>query len=117
LWEMSWRWVEIAAFPAEPIAQAAAPTRAQFEADMLRLMRGADVQAAATRLSDLCARMAAHLSDIPSRTLWQLASAFYEGLAADRIARDVYSKRLSSRLLAQFGRGQKGEGAVSERLG
>ncbi len=66
-----------------------------------------------TRLSDLCAGLAAGAAaDAAVRSLWQLAAAVFEALAHERLPSDVFSKRLASRLLALLRSMQRGDGRV-----
>ena len=48
--------------------------------------------------------------------LWSVAAAFFEAQAQGRLSADVYSKRLTSRLLAQVRLAERGQADVSDRL-
>ncbi|HEU5294119.1 MAG TPA: Hpt domain-containing protein [Burkholderiaceae bacterium] len=92
--------------------RADADAQTQLETETLALMRGRDA-GAPQRMSDLLAALAAGAKDRLT-TLWQLASAVYEGQAKGLLKSDLYGKRLASRLLAQL---RAGEGAdPSDRL-
>lgn len=116
LWPVDWQWREL---PADPSAQALQPdtaTQAAIEAQLLPLMRAADPAPTAGRVSDICAGLGAGASQRQITTLWKLASAVFEAQAHGLLGFDVFSKRVASRLLAQFRIIARGESEVSERL-
>jgi chemosensory pili system protein ChpA (sensor histidine kinase/response regulator) len=100
LWSIDWDWRDLRP---EPVAGRAADAQARvdYEILLLALMRG-DAQAAPARASDLFAALAAGAGASDLRALWQLAAAFFEGQAQGLVRRDVYTKRVASRLLAQL---------------
>ncbi|HEX2009836.1 MAG TPA: Hpt domain-containing protein [Roseateles sp.] len=110
LWPQDFAWREL---PAEPGVRALSPdaARSAFESALLKQMRTPGPENAG-QLSELCAGLAAGLSDPHSRTLWQLAAAQFEAQALGLLRSDVYVKRLGSRLLSQLRAG----GAASPRL-
>ena len=81
---------------------------------MLALLRG-PVGPAATQMSQLFAGLAAGTGGKLSG-LWSVAAAFFEAQAQGRLSADVYSKRLTSRLLAQVRLAERGQADVSDRL-
>jgi chemosensory pili system protein ChpA (sensor histidine kinase/response regulator) len=91
-----------------------ADTRGRMEQCMLALLRG-PVGPAATQMSQLFAGLAAGASGKLSG-LWSVAAAFFEAQAQGRLSPDVYSKRLTSRLLAQVRLAERGQSDVSDRL-
>jgi len=91
-----------------------ADTRGRMEQCMLALLRG-PVGPAATQMSQLFAGLAAGASGKLSG-LWSVAAAFFEAQAQGRLSADVYSKRLTSRLLAQVRLAERGQVDVSDRL-
>jgi len=91
-----------------------ADTRGRMEQCMLALLRG-PVGPAATQMSQLFAGLAAGTSGKLSG-LWSVAAAFFEAQAQGRLSADVYSKRLTSRLLAQVRLAERGQSDVSDRL-
>src|ERR1700748_1590150 len=91
-----------------------ADTRGRMEQCMLALLRG-PVGPAATQMSQLFAGLAAGASGKLSG-LWSVAAAFFEAQAQGRLSADVYSKRLTSRLLAQVRLAERGQADVSDRL-
>jgi chemosensory pili system protein ChpA (sensor histidine kinase/response regulator) len=91
-----------------------ADTRGRMEQCMLALLRG-PVGPAATQMSQLFAGLAAGASG-KLAGLWSVAAAFFEAQAQGRLAADVYSKRLTSRLLAQVRLAERGQADVSDRL-
>jgi len=118
LWQFEWRWREL---PLDPTTRAmpAEAVRAPFEATLLKAMREsvASAQAAhAGALSDLCASLAAGLSQPRSQTLWRLAAAVFEAQALGLLSVDAFVKRLGSRLLSQLRAVGQGDAGVSERL-
>ncbi|NUZ07057.1 Hpt domain-containing protein [Piscinibacter koreensis] len=116
LWAADWRWRDL---PDDDTAQpraADAATRAELEAQLLGLMRGAAPTEAATRMSELCAGLGVTAADPQVRTFWSLAAAMFEAQGVGLLGFDVFSKRVASRLLAQFRILQRGDTDVSERL-
>ena len=116
LWNTPWRWLE---WPADRTAQARPPNaaaRAAIEKELLALMRAVDPRQAAGRLSDTFAGFAQAAKHPKVVTCWKLAAAVFEAQAHGLLGFDVYSKRLGSRLLAQFRSLARGEIDVSERL-
>jgi chemosensory pili system protein ChpA (sensor histidine kinase/response regulator) len=91
-----------------------ADTRGRMEQCMLALLRG-PVGPAATQMSQLFAGLAAGTGGRLAG-LWSVAAAFFEAQAQGRLAADVYSKRLTSRLLAQVRLAERGQADVSDRL-
>ena len=81
---------------------------------MLALLRG-PVGPAATQMSQLFAGLAAGATG-KLAGLWSVAAAFFEAQAQGRLSADVYSKRLTSRLLAQVRLAERGQADVSDRL-
>ncbi|WP_127996941.1 hybrid sensor histidine kinase/response regulator [Piscinibacter defluvii] len=116
LWNVDWRW---RALPADTGVQPRAiddATHHALEANMLGLMRSPQPLVAAARMSELTAGLGAAARETEVATLWKLAAAVYEANAQNLLAFDVFSKRLASRLLAQYRALEKGETQVSERL-
>ena len=116
LWPIDWRWRDL---PADEGLAAIAPspeTRDVLETQWLALMRGRQQQAAARRLSDLCAGLGAGADDPQVATLWRLAAAAFEAQAEGLLGFDLFTKRVASRLLPQLRMLERGESDVSERL-
>ena len=115
LWPHDWQWQ---ALPAEPdvLARGAdAAVMTEFESQALALMRK-PVPAVTQRLSDLSAGLAAGAEHAHTATLWRLAAGFFEAQSKGLLEPDLYSKRSTSRLLAQL-RSQQRDGSVAgERL-
>ncbi|MCM5678741.1 Hpt domain-containing protein [Schlegelella sp. S2-27] len=114
LWSVDWRWAELPAIGEVAERAADESTRQELERLLLSLMRGA--APAARQMSDLCAGLGAGPVSFQVATFWRLASAFFEGQAQGLLRSDVYTKRVASRILAQFGMLARGESAVSDRL-
>jgi chemosensory pili system protein ChpA (sensor histidine kinase/response regulator) len=91
-----------------------ADTRGRMEQCMLALLRG-PAGPAGSQMSQLFAGLAAGTSGRLSG-LWSLAAAFFEAQAQGRLPSDVYSKRLTSRLLAQVRLAERGQADISDRL-
>ncbi|HEY9064582.1 MAG TPA: Hpt domain-containing protein [Burkholderiaceae bacterium] len=115
LWTLDWRWRELPTDPKAAPRLADEATQAALEAQLLALMRPATARSAAARMSDLCAELGAGAQGHVA-TLWKLASAVFEAQAHGLLGFDVFSKRVASRLLAQFRILERGDSEVSERL-
>jgi chemosensory pili system protein ChpA (sensor histidine kinase/response regulator) len=116
LWPVDWHWRDLPADPSAHPLQPDATTQAAIESQLLPLMRAADPAPTAGRMSDICAGLGAGAAQPHVVTLWKLASAVFEAQAHGLLGFDVFSKRVASRLLAQFRIIARGEGEVSERL-
>ncbi|GIX23286.1 MAG: hypothetical protein KatS3mg122_0517 [Caldimonas sp.] len=116
LWSVDWHWTEVADVAGVGPRSPDATTRGELEALLLTLMRGRSTARTAQRMSDLCAGLGHSAPTMHAATFWRLAAAFFEALAQGLLPLDVYSKRVASRILAQFGMIERGESAVSERL-
>ena len=114
LWSVDWSWHDVPGDATAPIAAHGAAV-SNFESQLLTLMRSTSAQAAA-QMSDMCAGLANGAADGQGATLWRLASAFFEAQAQGLFQADVFSKRVTSRLLAQLRALERGEAEVSERL-
>ncbi|QAZ38940.1 hybrid sensor histidine kinase/response regulator [Methylibium sp. Pch-M] len=115
LWPQDWQWHVVPTEPGVAPRGADAAIVAEFESQVLTLMRkpGVDVT---QRLSDLSAGLAVGSEQSQTRTLWQLAAAFFEAQSVGLLVPDVYAKRMTSRLLAQLRSQQRGDLAAGERL-
>lgn len=113
LWGREWQWHELPADPGAVAREVDADTMNRVEAELLPLMRG-PAPAAAQRMSDLFAGIAAGATDRRATTLWQLAAAYFEAQARNLLPTDVYGKRVASRLLAQLRAGPQAD--PSDRL-
>ena len=116
LWAMDWRWREIETDPDVLPRSADLGVRAQMEGYLLQLMRGTQALTAAARMSEICAGLAAGSSHPQVRTFWNLAGAVFEAQHHGLLGFDIFTKRVASRLLAQFRILQRGDSDVSERL-
>lgn len=103
-----WTWVDgtrvdnaaRAALKAEPLAYVPA-LRSRMDTALLQMVK-AGGGAAALPLRDITLGLAAGETQLPRRAFWQLASAYFEALALELIAADVYVKRTASRVLLQY---------------
>ncbi|TXC65414.1 hypothetical protein FSC37_02800 [Piscinibacter aquaticus] len=93
-----------------------AATRTAMEGHLLGIMRTPQPTLAAARMSEGCAGLGAASADPQVATLWKLASAVFEAQAQGLLGFDVFSKRVASRLLAQYRVLERGQNEVSERL-
>ncbi len=123
LWQMEWQWRELVADPSASPRASDDEARSAMETLMLALMRHSGTAAAQgtlARMSDLCADLGAGARELPRgqqlATFWQLAAAVLEAQAGGLLASDVYTKRLSSRLLAQLRMSMRGQSELSDRL-
>ena len=114
LWPQPWRWLVL---PVDSSARplAAVVVRGPFESTLLKQMREPNV-AYARALSELCAALAAGLTEPHSKTLWQLAAALFQAQAMELLNTDAFTKRLGSRLLSQLRVVAQGDAGVAERL-
>ncbi|MGZ8260747.1 MAG: Hpt domain-containing protein, partial [Caldimonas sp.] len=116
LWPVDWRWREVAS-DADVVARQPDPTvRAEFENQLLALMRGTQALTAAARIGDLCAGLAGGSAHPQVRTFWNLAAGMFEAQHHGLLGFDVFTKRVASRLLAQLRLLERGNSDVSERL-
>ena len=116
LWPIDWQWRDLPADPSAQPLQHDAATQAAIEAQLLPLMRSADPAPTAGRMSDISAGLGAGSPQPQISALWKLASAVFEAQAHGLLGFDVFSKRVASRLLAQYRIIARGESEVSERL-
>ena len=79
-------------------------------------MRGTQALTAAAKMSEICAGLGAGSAHPQVRTFWNLAAAMFEAQHHGLLGFDVFTKRVASRLLAQFRLLQRGDSDVSERL-
>ena len=116
LWAMDWQWRDLPADPKAVARQPDAATHAALEALLLAMMRAANPLAVAERMSDICAGLGAGAAQAQTGNFWKLASAVFEAQAQSLLGFDVFSKRVASRLLAQYRILERGESELSERL-
>ena len=116
LWAMDWRWREVESDPEVVAREADNTVRAELEGNLLSLMRGTQALTAAARMSEICAGLGAGSAHPQVRTFWNLAAALFEAQHHGLLGFDVFTKRVASRLLAQFRILQRGDSDVSERL-
>ena len=123
LWQADWQWRELPADPSATPRMSDEDARSAMETLMLALMRHSGTAAAQVtlaRMSDLCADLGAgahgQADGAQLATFWQLAAAVLEAQAGGLLASDVYTKRLSSRLLAQLRMSLRGQTELSDRL-
>ncbi|MEQ1682401.1 MAG: Hpt domain-containing protein [Burkholderiaceae bacterium] len=116
LWAVDWQWRDL---PSDPLAtprQPDAATHAALEGLLLAMMRASNPLAVAERMSDVCAGLGAGATQPQIGNLWKLASAVFEAQAQSLLGFDVFSKRVASRLLAQYRILERGDSELSERL-
>ena len=115
LWPYDWQWQTVAAEPGAAPRGADPLLTAEFESQALALMRQSD-PGVPQRLSELSAGLGSGAEHPHTATLWRLAAGFFEALAEGLLVPDVYSKRITSRLLAQLRAQQRDASAAGERL-
>ena len=116
LWAVDWQWRDL---PSDLLAAPRQPdpaTHAALEALLLAMMRAANPLAVAERMSDICAGLGVGATQSQIGNFWKLASAVFEAQAQSLLGFDVFSKRVASRLLAQYRILERGESELSERL-
>ncbi|MFT3956916.1 MAG: Hpt domain-containing protein [Piscinibacter sp.] len=116
LWSVDWRWRELPTDSGVPPRALDAATRTAMEGHLLGIMRTPQPTLAAARMSEGCAGLGATATELQVATLWKLASAVFEAQAQGLLGFDVFSKRVASRLLAQYRVLERGDNEVSERL-
>jgi chemosensory pili system protein ChpA (sensor histidine kinase/response regulator) len=116
LWITDWQWRAVASDTTVAVRSHDAWTQSALESLLLPLMRVPDPKDAVARMSELTAGLGAGATQTQIATLWKLASAVFEAQSLGLLGFDVFSKRVASRLLAQFRVLARGETDVSERL-
>ena len=116
LWSVDWQWRELPSDTSVPPRALDASTRSAMEGHLLGIMRTPHPTLAAARMSEGCAGLGAAARDPQAATLWKLASAVFEAQGQGLLGFDVFSKRMASRLLAQYRVLERGDNEVSERL-
>ncbi len=116
LWAVDWHWRDLPADAKAAPRQPDAATHAALEGLLLAMMRASNPLAVAERMSDVCAGLGAGATQSQVGNLWKLASAVFEAQAQSLLGFDVFSKRVASRLLAQYRILERGETELSERL-
>jgi chemosensory pili system protein ChpA (sensor histidine kinase/response regulator) len=116
LWLVDWHWRELPPDSSAHPREHNADTRGYFERLMLPLIRESSPTAAAAEMSDLAAGLGAVASQTQVATLWKLTAAVFEAQAQGLLGFDVFTKRVVSRLLAQYRSIERGDFDVSERL-
>lgn len=115
LWPIDWQWRDLPTDATVTPRAADDATRTALEGQLLTLMRSTSARPTAARMSELCAGLGAGANGQVA-TLWKLASGVFEAQAQGLLGFDVFSKRVASRLLAQYRIIERGETEVSERL-
>jgi chemosensory pili system protein ChpA (sensor histidine kinase/response regulator) len=104
LWPHDWRWRDVP--PTSDVARRPGEdTQSAIETNTLMLMRQPEGPAAATLAqiySGLANGVIADGHDRRIATLWQLGAAFFEAQSHGMLPLDVYTKRMASRLMAQW---------------
>jgi len=116
LWPVDWRWRDVASDPDVVPRSADTTVRGEFEGHLLSLMRGTQQLTAAAKMSEICAGLGAGSAHPQVRTFWNLSAAMFEAQHHGLLGFDVFTKRVASRLLAQFRLLSRGDSDVSERL-
>ena len=118
LWSLEWRWLEPDFLELAVTTESRnydAEARTTFDQSVLQIMKGQAPQAAET-LKELSLGFSARQTDRQPRIFWKVAAAYFEALAHDLLASDIYVRRASSRVLLQYASLSKGDVGVSDRL-
>jgi hypothetical protein len=137
LWPMPWRWLSIEVTPAftrsnTPLDYDIA-LRNQMDQAVLDLVKAGTAQAsqlsqasqAAQSLSEICLGLAcAQIEKAAPQgkeiskpaVFWQIAGAFFQALAHESLALDVYVKRTASRVLRQYTLLSRGDVSTAQAL-
>ena len=114
LWPYEWRWLEPELAITQP-QNYGDSARAVFDQSVLQIMKG-QVSQAARNLEELSLGFSARQEERQPRIFWKIAAAFFEALAHNLIAPDIYVRRAASRVLLQYAALSKGDTSISERL-
>jgi len=116
LWTYPWVWAEVPK-PAGFRTMIYDPAvRTQLDRDVLKVVKGGD-EAAARRLSVVCAGLGRGAAQPRVASFWMLAGGFFEALSLSLLPPDIYVKRAASRVLLQYTTLARGDTTVSDRLG
>ena len=115
LWPMEHRTAEPAVSAAVIPLSYGTEARARLDSAVLRIVKNADLQAAAD-MQATCQGFAAAQSEPQVRSFWTICAGFFEALAGQALKPDLYAKRVASRVLMQYASLAKGDGAIGERL-
>ncbi|MEX8518739.1 MAG: Hpt domain-containing protein [Leptothrix sp. (in: b-proteobacteria)] len=119
LWPQDWRWRPIAAALPVGSRPADAAMLAEFEKQLLTLVR-TNAPACGLALRKDCCSLAATAGATEEAVFWRLAAGFFDACGAQGLAIDVFVKRTASRVLGQLRTLVRAKSApdraVSERL-
>ncbi len=115
LWPQEWRWIDAPIDTMPPPLAYHAGVRTQVDQAVLKVVRSADVPAAQL-MARISLGLAANASQVEPRVFWKLSAAFFEALAEQLCAPDVYVKRTASRIISQYATLARGEPGVADRL-
>ena len=89
--------------------------RERLDAGMLHIIKSADSNAARD-LTAVCLGIAQGQTQPPLRLFWKVAAGFFDALAHQLLAADLYVKRSASRVIMQFAQQAKGSTEVDQAL-
>ncbi len=115
LWSVPWRWADPATPAAPQPLSYGTEVRSRLDQRVLKIMKHADVNAAA-EVGVISLGLADGETVRQPSVFWKLSAGFFEALGAGRIPMDVYVKRAASRILLQYTSLARGDQSVSERL-
>jgi chemosensory pili system protein ChpA (sensor histidine kinase/response regulator) len=115
LWPYEWRWLEPTLAVTVQARHYDDEARAIMDQWVLQFMKG-QAPLAARHLQEVSLGFAAKQTDRQPRIFWKIAAGFFEAVAHDLLASDIYLKRAASRILLQYASLSKGDPAISERL-
>ncbi|MDR1967428.1 MAG: Hpt domain-containing protein, partial [Burkholderiaceae bacterium] len=115
LWDGVWRWVDPATPPVAQTLSYTPETRTLMDQLVLKIVRHADVPAAA-ELARISLALAGAETAYQPCIFWKLCGAFFEALGQQLTPLDIYARRTASRVLVQYASLACGDLVVSERL-
>ena len=116
LWTYPWVWAEVPKPTGFRTMIYDPAVRTQLDRDVLKVVKGGD-EAAARRLSVVCAGLGRGAAQPRVASFWMLAGGFFEALSLSLLPPDIYVKRAASRVLLQYTTLARGDTTVSDRLG
>ncbi len=101
--------------PAVTVLELDRSARERLDSGMLHIIKSADSNAARD-LTAVCLGIAQGQAQPPLRLFWKVAAGFFDALAHQLLAADLYVKRSASRVIMQFAQQAKGSTDVDRGL-
>jgi len=115
LWAYDWRWVDVPVPPHTVPQSYDAVVRSRIDGLILNVVKAAHVPSALA-MRDISLSFAAEQKQTTPRTWWMVCAAYFETVAYQLCASDVYEKRAATHVLLQYRTLARGEPDISERL-